>query len=540
VSSPLFQIIRARLITAATLLFNLKEQRARSIAILCVSMLSIGAALRLSQYFANRSFWFDEAMLAWNIINRSFVELAVPLDYAQGAPIGFLFLQKLLTMLFGNTDYVLRIFPLICGLTSIWAMYELAKRVLPQCVAVIAAVVLFAFSDQLIYYASEAKQYSSDVVICLLLLLAIVRCLDRKLSRRHFAVLAALGAAALWFCHPALFILAGAGSALCAHFITSRDRRSTLLMGGVAGFWLVSLIIFYFVSLRELSANQLLVSFWQESFMPFPPWRDWGWFINTLRSVMADPIGLPGPSAALLLAVGGISICVRRWQLGLMLLLPILLTLIVSALQKYPFSGRLLLFIVPIILLCVAEAVGRVHSLLDRLTRLPRIGLSVALAVLTWVAIIPAGRAGWHLWRPRLVEEIKPVIAYLSAHRQDNDVVYVYYGAEPVFRYYLPFYGLEKVHVVWGCAPRGAPLPFLACPQKPDRNYRSENRQNLNVYFHQLNQLHGKGRVWILFSHVSFPRANEEALFLEHLDLIGRRLDQLNTKGSGLYLYDLE
>jgi len=32
---------------------------------------------------------------------------------------------------------------------------------------------------------------------------------------------------------------------------------------------------------------------------------------------------------------------------------------------------------------------------------------------------------------------------------------------------------------------------------------------------------------------------DEETLILEHLDQIGRRLDQLNAPGSQLYLYDL-
>ena len=85
-------------------------------------------------------------------------------------------------------------------------MYELAKRVLAERVAVFAAVLLFAVSDRLIYYASEAKQYSSDVLMCLVMLLAIVSCLDRHLGRRDFALLAALGAAALWLSHSALFV----------------------------------------------------------------------------------------------------------------------------------------------------------------------------------------------------------------------------------------------------------------------------------------------------------------------------------------------
>ena len=136
-----------------------------NLAILCVAIFLIGATFRLSQYIADRSLWLDEAKLALNIINRSFSGLAQPLDYDQGAPLGFLFVQKLLTLLLGNADYVLRIFPLICGLFSYWAIYALAKRIFVQRAAIIAAVILFAFSDRLIYYSSEVKQYSSDSLL---------------------------------------------------------------------------------------------------------------------------------------------------------------------------------------------------------------------------------------------------------------------------------------------------------------------------------------------------------------------------------------
>jgi uncharacterized membrane protein len=470
-------------------------------------------------------------MLALNIVHRSFVELAQPLDYDQGAPLsylfiqkqaaplGYLFIEKLLTVLFGNRDYVLRIFPLICGLGSIWVMYELAKHVLVERVAIFAAVLLFAVSEHVIYYASEAKQYSSDVLVCLALLLAIVCCLDRNLGRRDFVLLGALGAAALWLSHPASFILAGAGCVLSAHFIWRRDWRSILLIGCVAGFWLVNFIVLYFVTLRKLAADEYLLAYWANAFLPLPPSGEWQWFVDTFRTVLNNPIdlGVSPKWLAIFLTIGIISLCLRRWQLGLILLSPILLALIASALHKYPFSGRLLLFLVPIVLLFVAEAVGRVRPLLVTL-RLPRMGLPVALMALTLLAIKPSYYALRHLWEPRLVEETKPMMAYLSTYMREKDMVYVYYGAVPAFLYYSPFYGLAKVPFVRG----------------------SQNRQNINGYFHELNRMIGISRVWILFSHdYDWNGADEEALILEHLDQIGRRLDQLNAPGSGLYLYDL-
>jgi hypothetical protein len=421
---------RFRLYTEMSLKVKFYEEwsswSSNNLAILCVTMFLIGATFRLSRYIADPSFWNDEAMLALNIINRSFSGLAQPLDDNQGAPLGFLLVQKLLTVLLGNSDYVLRILPLICGLFSFWAMYALAKRIFVERAAIIAAVILFAFSDRLIYYSTESKQYSSYVFICVLLLHAIGRILDRNPFNQHFVLLAALGSAALWFSHPALFILAGGGCTLGAHFVLKRDWRSTIKLGCVAAVWCVSVLGLYFISLRYLSANTYLSEFWSFAFMPLPPWRDWGWFIDTSRNTMSYFLGLPHKLAVALLAVGAISICVRRWQYGLILLLPILLTLIASALRKYPFADRLFLFLAPIMYLIIAESIGRTQSVFHGLKRFPRIGFPVALGILAWVGVSPAYSAARHLRHPRVLEDIKPILSYLSHQGRTNDVLYVY------------------------------------------------------------------------------------------------------------------
>ncbi len=251
--------------------------------------------------------------------------------------------------------------------------------------------------------------------------------------------------------------------------------------------------------------------------MPFPPWRDWGWFDGTWRTVMDDPVGLPR-RAAILFAVGSISIFLRRWQLGLMLHLPILLTLMASALHKYPFAGRLLLFLVPNISLIVAEFIGRIYSLLQRNKRLSWIGLPVALVVFAWVVRTPASEAWRHLSQPRLGEEMKPVMAYLGAQRQQNDAVYVYYGAAPAFRFYSPLYDLNNARSVWG----------------------TQNRLNREGYIRELDQLRGRGRTWVVISHnCDWNGFDEKALIVEHLDHMGRRLDQFIGQNSSAYLYDL-
>jgi asparagine N-glycosylation enzyme membrane subunit Stt3 len=67
-------------------------------------------------------------MLALNIVNRGFADLFKPLEYDQGAPIGFLLVEKIFNLFLGRNEYALRLFPLILGLLSLWLFYLLLKR----------------------------------------------------------------------------------------------------------------------------------------------------------------------------------------------------------------------------------------------------------------------------------------------------------------------------------------------------------------------------------------------------------------------------
>lgn len=82
------------------------------------TIIGFGILVRLAQYLYNRSLWNDEAALALNIVNRSYFELLQPLNYDQGAPIGFLLVEKLAVQLFGDNEYALRLFPLLSAIIS--------------------------------------------------------------------------------------------------------------------------------------------------------------------------------------------------------------------------------------------------------------------------------------------------------------------------------------------------------------------------------------------------------------------------------------
>jgi hypothetical protein len=483
---------------------------------LAVGIILFGIVLRIGQYIANRSLWFDEAMLALNIVGRSFGGLTQPLDYSQGAPVGFLFIQKAATYMLGNRDYVLRLFPIIAGMAAMFLIYKVANLYL-EGTGIFAAIWLFAVSDRLVYYASEAKQYSSDVVISLFLLFSAYNCLKEDSNQRHFIGLALLGSIAMWISHPALFTIGAIGIGLLMDRLLNKDWRKLLWLGYAYLAWLVNFAGVYYISLRLLAANSILIKFWQDYFMPIPPWRDLAWFPKTFSSALENPAGLSFISiGAIAFLIGCLSLFLRRWQIALVLFLPFAAVLLASGLEKYPFGDRLLLFLVPFTFMIIAEGLERARSVFSKVNRWAALGAWFVLVLL--LVYDPTSLALRNLADPPMREDIKPVMSYVQEHKLNNDLVYVYYGAMPAFDFYAPQYGFRQDDYVVGVTSRKRPTKYLK----------------------DLKNLVGRGRVWFVFSHnCSWCTVNEEVYYLENLNKMGTELDEYSSAGASVYLFDL-
>ena len=230
--------------------------------LISVAVAFTGIALRLKQYLTNRSLWSDEASLALNIVERSFKELAQPLDYHQGAPLGFLWIQKGIVILFGSSEYALRLVPLICGISSLFIFWFIAAKYLNKR-ATCLAFTLFAISDLPIYFSSEAKQYSCDVMVGLLTLVMLFSLTKRNQNLGYLSVIGygLLGAIFIWMSHPAIFFLGSVGiSVIYGYYVRSEYNKIKylVLMGSV---WVVSFLPWIFVASYYLLPVTLGIGF---------------------------------------------------------------------------------------------------------------------------------------------------------------------------------------------------------------------------------------------------------------------------------------
>ncbi len=453
-------------------------------------LLLAGAGLRLWQYLANPALWLDELAAANNVLTRPLPGLLTEaLSDGQIAPPGFLLVTRALVVAFGSSEYALRLFSLLCSLAALPVLARVARRVLPPTGAVLA-VALFSLSAGVAVFAADAKQYPCDVLVILVLTDLALGWLEAPTRRRRVA-LAAGGGLLVWFSQPAVFVLAGLGAALLLAG-PPKERRALvpalLLWAGMA-----ALSVAYARAQMSPGLASFMTWFWRDGFMPWPPRSVWGllWPFTAVGDVFDQVLDFPWPWLYLALALTGVASLLRRSRAeALVLLLPLGLTLAAAIAHAFPFRVRVVLFVVPTLLLLVAEGAWQLGTLLRPRILEGLVPLAVALLPLVALARNPP------VWR---LDDARPVFAELQRQRQPGDVVYVYYPSWQAVRFYGARYGLPLEAVDLGsCQPE------------------------LRDYLRELDRYRGRKRVWFV-SAFELPRIAETAPMLAYLDAIGVR-----------------
>ena len=483
----------------------------------------LGLGLRLVQYFANASLFVDEAMLAASIVHKPIQDLLTgPLDYGQAAPAMFLVASKASAFLFGYGELALRLPALLSSIAVLLCFVLLARRTL-QGAAVPFAVFLVATSPWLVRYAAQLKQYSFDVLAAIVMMLLAIRVMRSDYSRREVLRASVAGVVVVWWSQASVLVMTGLGIAfvlqrhLCARSETAVGRLATLALAWLSG--AVASLAWVRYTMTPAS-RQVMLDFWTAAggFMPFPPrsLSEIIWAPRMLRGVYWDAFNLHWvTTAAFLLALWGL---VSFWRKGradasLVVAAPVLVTLFASAATAYPFSGRLILFILPALAIAMAEGVHSAAGALARKRIIP--GAAVfAIFVISVVATTAAALPPW------LDEELKPALAHLTAARRESDAIWVFYDAYAAMAYYAPRYGLGDSD--W------------------TRGVRSDQ---LSGYRSQVDQFAGEGRLWLVFSRDVMRDAREA--ITGHLDSTALRLDSASYPvrpfafRAYVYLYDL-
>jgi hypothetical protein len=393
------------------------------------------------------------------------------------------------------------------------------------------AVGLFSLGVPFIYLSSLVKQYSTDIAASIVILLASIEVCRRGVTARRALLLGGLGAVVVWFSQPAIFVLAGIGSALLIRVWETRDGASARLLVRTWALWACSAVAAATLAVHNVTASDraFFQWIWAEGFMPFPPANVWDvawvlrkltWAFGTFGSGMGQMHGgleyRWSFMFTIAMIVGAWALWNSRRDVSLFLLLPIVVTALASAPKIYPLTARLFAFLLPSVLLVTAAGASHLYS------KTPARASVLALASLAILVGAPVYAAA-NNFPPFWLQHVRPVIEQVFAERAPADGVYVYYSGGQAFRYYARHFELPNEGILLGRC-HGA---------------------NPREYLRELDRFRGK-RVWVIVTS-EWRNGTDESLMLEYLDRIGRRLKTIARPGSrpfvveaaNAYLYDL-
>lgn len=378
----------------------------------------------------NRSLWLDEAFLASSFSQRSFfgIFLEGEFEYLQSAPLIWLWFEKGLSIVFGNTPYVLRIGSVISFIIVIIAL-SFVQLYFFHSKFPFAAAALIANTPIILKYSNMFKPYMAD---CLVTWLAAIFWGLYKKERISGKWLAIIWMGLIWCSQPVCFMIGG----LClSEFIFSciHDNKKDILKIIILGIFVgISFVIYYFAWIRRMTSISDMQDWWKAYFFPFIPksLADVRVGIDLLLNQIFK-IFDTSYYFVFALSIGGIVYSFKKKDtLFSGLYLGLLIALFASYLHMYPVKDRLWCFSFPVLALIsitTLEGIAQKKPMLEGV---------IALVIL----IIVIGNTGYKKYSNASDvymsgEEVDLELGYLLDHMKSDDMVYVYKYSRPAFEY---------------------------------------------------------------------------------------------------------
>jgi hypothetical protein len=391
-------------------------------------VVALGLGLRLYHYLRNPSMWHDEAALVLNVLNKDFLALLGPLTFSEAAPPAFLWMERAITLLLGDSTYALRLIPFLASCGALLLMVPVAQRVLRP-PAVPWALLLMACSDHILWHTCEAKPYAVDIFAATAVLAIFCSTASWPLAWQ-LAVYTLLAPLLIFSTYPGCFLGGGVLVALLPAVWRKRQVKTWIGYGVLV---LTVVTAFGLLLAGPIRAQRctVIVDCWKSTFPRWdrpatvPAWTVLGLF-EVFRYCF-EPVG----QAFLFLAVvGGVRLWRRRSRTLLaLLLIPALLPLLAAYFQAYPFGGsRVVVYTAPALALLIAEGLP-----VDRDALRPLALRDLCRYGVFAVALLPLAWAVYRTVEPWNRADCAGAAEYVLAHRRPGEAVaanhweYAYY-----------------------------------------------------------------------------------------------------------------
>lgn len=308
-------------------------------------LLLTGIVLRILFYSYARPFWNDEAALALNLTDRTFLGLFLPLSHEQVTPPLYSVLCKLCGYFIPKAEYAFRLPALFCGILSVPLFFLLAQKVVKNRVGTVFASALFALNYQLIYYSQELKQYCADVLCFLCILISYFYLDFDKLKKKQLIVISLFFAVSVWFSYTSVFALFVLGLLLLVKnkkllpYIFAAPAVSCALLG---------------VFVTRFASDNTLHVFWKDGFIA----KNFSNFFNLIHNNMIFYFpDLSWKLLIILMFIAGSVVLFKsiKSEKSLLLAVPVVLALAMSYFNIYPLYTRTAIYLLPVVVLIMAK-----------------------------------------------------------------------------------------------------------------------------------------------------------------------------------------
>ncbi len=381
----------------------------------------------------DRSLFLDEANVALNISERSWLNLLGNLDYGQHFPPLPLLAIKGLVNCLGNTSFSLRLVSLVVGILSLWVFYLASRKWL---IHSWFPLYFMGFSMFVVRYQTELKQYSIDGLMSVLFIYFLINA--RPNVGRHWWLLGLFVVLGLWSSMPMVFLIVGLGVYSMPLW---RVHYKPLLL--IAGLSLASFMVLYLVNLGPSIASDHLQNFHKHHFFQWSFSID-AWLHNfkLFEHFIGAWLGsktVTIVSVFLLMLLGFYRLFrIDVWALYAVLAV-FFSTSLVSGFHMYSMIPRLLFFWIPLVLILMALGFDQCWVFLKN----RGINKVMAWCLLSLLFVLPNvvyRSAVPSFWKAFSIEEPRDVLLEMKAKIQAQDVIYVTKFGRPAFKYYTQYH----------------------------------------------------------------------------------------------------
>lgn len=393
----------------------------------------LGVLLRLKGLLINPSMWHDECALAWNIKFKGYLDFFGILRFMQMSPPFFMVMAKIITKIFGLSDISLRVLPFLAGIASIFAFYPLAVKTLKSKPVILWAVFFFAINPRLINYSFEFKPYSFDVLFTIICLLFFINLDIEKLSIKKAVLYGVLLSIVPWFSFVSIFIIAGAAINLFFKNIKSNVSKKIILFIPL----IISCLIYLKIYLINNYTGTHMVDYWQKSFVTSNPLFFLHLLVENIKYFFFPVKFVLFP---LILLIWGTVIFYReKSQFINISVISFILLVIASFLRFYPFTDRLVLFLIPIFLLIIIKPLD--SASFDKKIKL---FITLFLMFFTFYPQLITVNNFVHIKSFSRGEHPREMMDFMLKNIKPEDNIFINNTSDTEFAYYSSFHNIKN------------------------------------------------------------------------------------------------